>query len=445
MIFETVESKGLAHFSYLVGAEGEAFVIDPRRDVQIYLDLAMENGLNITHIFETHRNEDYVSGSMELQSLSGATVYLSAHEALGYVYGEKIDDGTTFSIGGMTLKSLHTPGHTLGHMSYVLYEADEKTPYLVFTGDCLFMGDLGRTDFYGEENVEKMTGLLYDSVFSRLLPLGDHVLMFPAHGAGSACGDQMDDRPFATLGYERLTNPHLQAKSKEAFIDSFASMRIKPRYFSLMEVLNVKGAPFVGDTASVPAIAPEDLKDDHVLLDVRSKEAFFGGHIEGSYFLSPANLSTFLGTLFEADTKIVLVSDEPDASFLEEIRNQMLRIGFDHLEGYLAGGVDSLLKEGESAKRLPTIPGETLHEKENDFLVLDIRDDEEVPAWLEDKTRRIPLQKLYKEFSSLDKKKPIYVLCASGNRSATAASFLQHEGYDAAVILGGIHTLEDDD
>ena len=358
--------------------------------------------MKITHIFETHRNEDYVVGSMELSALTGATIHISGHEDLGYVYGEKISDGDVFQIGELSLKALHTPGHTLGHLCYALYEKDQEAPYLVFTGDTLFMGDLGRTDFYGEENLDKMTGLLYDSVVNKLLPLGDHVLLFPAHGAGSACGESMDDRPFSTLGYERLTNEHLQAASKEAFIESFARMRIKPRYFERMEELNVKGAPFIGDTASVPAIKADDLKDDQVLLDVRSKEAFMGGHIEGSYFLSPANLSTFLGTLFDEKTRFVLVTDEPDPAFLLEIRSQMLRIGFDCLDGYLEGGVNSLLEAEKSPLSLPTIRGEALRELAGDFLVLDIRDNEPVPDWLEEKTVRIPLQMLYKRYAELD-------------------------------------------
>lgn len=442
MVFERIESKGLAHFSYLVGDEGIAAVIDPRRDVQVYLDLASEHGMEIKYIFETHRNEDYVIGSMELAELTGAEIKISGHEDLGYVYGDKIKDGDSFDLGGLTLKALHTPGHTLGHLCYVLYEEDEDTPYIVFTGDTLFTGDLGRTDFYGEENLEKMTGLLYESVVEKLMPLGDQVVMFPAHGAGSACGESMDDRPFSTLGYERLTNDYLQLDSKEEFIDTFARMRIKPRYFELMEKYNVKGAPFVGDTEIVPAVKAKDLRDDQVLLDVRSKEAYIGGHIEGSYYLAMSNLSTFLGTLFPADTHIVLVTeDEPDLDFLQEVRRRMLRIGFDNLDGYLEGGVNSLFDAGSSPVSVATIPGEDMRELDGDYVVLDIRDGEEVPDWIEDKTVVIPLQELYKRYEELDKDREIYILCASGNRSTTAASFLENHGYKSVVILGGIYTL----
>ncbi len=441
MILEKVISKGLAHFSYLVGNDGEAAVIDPRRDVQVYLDLATKHGLQIKYIFETHRNEDYVIGSMELSELTGAQILISGHEDLGYVYGDKIVDGDSFEVGGLKIEAIHTPGHTLGHLCYVLYEEDKDTPFIVFTGDTLFTGDLGRTDFYGEENLTKMTGLLYDSVVDKLMPLGDHVVILPAHGAGSACGEAMDDRPFSTLGYERLTNKNLLVDSREEFIDSFGRMRIKPRYFDQMETFNVKGAPFVGDMVNVPVIKFQDLKDDQVLLDVRSKEAYMGGHIEGSYFLAMSNFSTYLGTLFPADARIVLIVDDPDAELLQEIKRQMLRVGFDNLDGYLKSGVNSAINDGSSLESLPAIRGEDLRDLDEDYIVLDIRDGEEVPEWLKDKTIRIPLQELYKRYDELDTDRVIYTLCASGNRSTTASAFLVNHGYKSSVILGGVKTL----
>lgn len=218
-------------------------------------------------------------------------------------------------------------------------------------------------------------------------------------------------------------------------------MRIKPRYFSLMEKLNVKGAPFVGNVASIPAIKLEDLEEDQVLLDVRSKEAYMGGHLEGSYFMALSNLSNYLGTLFTSDTRLVLVTEEPREELIQEVRRQMIRIGFDRLDGYLERGINSLIKSGSSPVGMPSIPGETLQDYAGDFTVLDIRDGEDVPDWLEDKTVRIPLQELYKKYEELDKNRDIYVLCASGNRSTTAASFLVNHGYQAGVILGGIQTL----
>lgn len=206
MYFKKFETVGLAHYSYMIGEGDDIAVIDPMRDVEIYMHEARKAGMRIKYIFETHRNEDFVVGSMELAEKTGATIYISGHEELGHVYGEKIQDGFEVEIGKITLKAIHTPGHTLGHMSYAVFESGIEKSYMVFTGDCLFMGDLGRTDFYGEENLNKMTGLLYESVFEKLLPLGDHVLLCPAHGAGSSCGDSMAERAYSSFGYEKATN-----------------------------------------------------------------------------------------------------------------------------------------------------------------------------------------------------------------------------------------------
>ena len=200
MFFKKFETEGLAHYSYMIGDADDITVIDPMRDLHIYMHEARKAGLRIKYILETHRNEDFVVGSMELAEKTGATIYISDHEDLGHVYGEKIQDGFELEMGKIKIKAMHTPGHTLGHMSYAVYETGIEKAFMVFTGDCIFMGDLGRTDFYGEENLNKMTGLLYESVFHKLLPLGDHVIVCPAHGAGSACGDSMDKRPYSSLG-----------------------------------------------------------------------------------------------------------------------------------------------------------------------------------------------------------------------------------------------------
>lgn len=444
MYFKKIESKGLAHFSYIIGDENEAAVIDPRRDVEVYLDSARKEGLRIKYIFETHRNEDYIIGSIELSKKTGAQIYISGHEDLGYEYGQKIYDGDTFQIGGLKLKALHTPGHTLGHISYVLYEGDRDNPICVFTGDCLFMGDLGRTDFYGEENLDKMTGLLYDSVFEKLFPLGDGVLLFPAHGAGSACGDDMEDRPYSTLGYERKNNPVLQVSSKEEFIKEFGKMRIKPRYFDKMEVFNTKGAPSVGGEITLPALDLEEvIKSDYVLLDCRSKEAFWGGHIPDSYFLSTKNFTRNAGTLFELDTPLVFNLISSDECSLDELYWMARRIGFDNIKGYLDGGVDSLIESGEAPERFETIKPEDLLKLEDEFTILDVRGPEVVEEDALSKYRiNIPLQELYKDFHKLDKNKKIYVLCASGDRATAGAAFIKNEGYDSAVIAGGMMALE---
>lgn len=447
MFFKQIESKGIAHYSYMVGDEDYVAVIDPVRDVGVYMEEARKAGMRIKYIFETHRNEDYVSGSMELGEKTGAKIYISKYEDLGYVYGEKIEDGFEVEFGSLRLKALHTPGHTLGHLSYVLYEEDNTSPYMVFTGDCLFMGDVGRTDFYGEENLEKMTGLLYDSIFKKLLPLGDEVLMFPAHGAGSACGESMDERPFSTLGYERKYSQVLQVNSKDEFLEDFARMRIKPRYFNKMEVLNVEGAPFVGENIVLNSLSFEELKeikDDILLVDIRTKEAYIGGHIPGSIYMSKKSISTFLGAIFKTDEKIVFVFDD-NVNDLEEIYWHCKRIGFDNIIGFFPTAAKEWENNGEELEKVLTISAKK-YEKlslDGEFILLDIRKEYEIEDKDPSENRiNIPLQEMYKNLDVLTYDTPIYVLCNSGERATIGYSYLKLKGYNPIVIAGGVEMLE---
>ena len=442
MFFKKIETEGLAHYSYMIGDANDIAVIDPMRDVEVYMHEARKAGMRIKYIFETHRNEDFVIGSMELADKTGATIYISDHEDLGHVYGEKIQDGFSLDIGIITLKAIHTPGHTLGHLSYAVYEEGMEKAFMVFTGDCFFMGDLGRTDFYGEENLEKMTGLLYESVFEKLLPLGDHVLLCPAHGAGSACGDSMDERPYSSIGYEKASNELLQVASKEEFIESFARMRIKPRYFELMEVLNVKGADFVGNEVVLNVLTVEeiaDMKDNILLIDSRTKEGFIGGHIPGSIYLPKGNLNAFLGSIYYPDDKIAFVIDGKVGE-MEELYWYCRRIGFDNIIGYLPDGIEKWQKKGYEVDQLNTISAKEYKEmtKADDFILLDIRDYNEMESKDPDENKvSIPLKSLYENLEQLDPTKTIYVLCGSGNRATTAAAYLSVRGYEAVVITGG--------
>jgi len=442
MYFKKIETEGLSHFSYMIGDDHELAVIDPMRDVNGYMHEARTQGMSIKYILETHRNEDFLIGSIELAAKTGATVYISDYEDLGYVYGKRIQDGFQLDIGEISIKAIHTPGHTLGHMSYAVYEKGLKEPYLVFTGDSLFMGDLGRTDFYGEENLTKMTELQYESVFKKLLTLGDHVLVCPAHGSGSACGESMDERPYTSIGYEKLTNKLLQFSTKKAFIKSFGRMRIKPRYFERMEALNVTGGDFVGNevvlnTMSVNEVA--ERKDDILLIDARTKEGFIGGHIPGSVFLHKENLTAFLGSIYLPDEKIAFVIDGKLGE-MEEIYWYCRRIGFDNIVGYLPEGVEMWMKKGNEVDQLETISAKEYKDisSHDGLILLDIRDENEVETRDPDKNKvHIPLKVLYKSLDKLDKKKTIYVLCSSGNRATTASAYLKGKGYHAVVITGG--------
>lgn len=443
MFFKRIESKGLAHYSYMIGDKGKMLVIDPKRDIEVYLEVARKEGLSIDYILETHRNEDYIVGSIELRSMTGAKIYISDHEDLGHVYGEKIRDGFEIKLGDLVFKALHTPGHTLGHLSFALYEKERSTPYMVFTGDSLFMGDLARTDFYGEEKLEEMTGLLYDSIFEKLMPLGDDVLVMPAHGAGSACGQSMEDRPYSTLGYEKKYNEQLQDESKEAFISRFGTMRVRPKYFEKMKVLNVKGAEPLGLGMNLPPLSLEQIaKEDILILDCRPKEAYYGGHIPGSLHMGPDNLSAFLGTILELDTPFAFMVDESQMDVLEDLYFQSRRIGFENIRGFLTNGIDRWEISEKNLDTLSTITPEDFLSLETDYTLLDIRKETEKSEDDPKKNRiSIPLEYLVEKYKEIPMDKPVYVLCASGSRSATGASLLKNFGYDSYVVSGGILAL----
>lgn len=447
MYFKKIETKGIAHFSYMVGDGDYIAVIDPVRDIGIYMKEARRAGMRIKYIFETHRNEDYVSGSIELGEKTGASIYISGHEDLGQVYGQRIEDGFELEIGSLKLRAIHTPGHTLGHLSYALYEKDYKDPYMVFTGDCLFMGDVGRTDFYGEDKVQEVTELLYKSIFEKLLPLGDEVLMFPAHGAGSACGESMDKRQLSTLGYERKHSEVLQFQSKEDFVHYFARMRIKPRYFEKMEELNVKGAPFVGEDIVLNALSYEELKEikhQALLIDIRKKEAFIGGHIPGSIYMSKDSISAFLGAIFKTDEKIVFIMDD-NISELEEVYWYCKRTGFDNILGYFPNVSLDWEGNGEEFEKVATITAKKYVEasKEGEFILLDTRKKDEISEDDPDKNMiNIPLQSIYKSLDKLAYGIPIFVLCGSGERSTIGYSYIKAKGFDPIVIAGGTEMLE---
>lgn len=443
MFFKRIETPGLAHWSYMIGDGSEIVVIDPRRDVGIYLEEARKARMNITAILETHRNEDYIIGSRELAELTGAAVYISGYEDLGFNYGTFIQDYDTIRLGSLTIQALHTPGHTLGHMSYAVYIKDQ--PYMVFTGDCLFAGDVGRTDFYGKENLPKMTGLLYESIMEKIFPLGDHVLLCPAHGAGSACGTAIQDRPWTTVGYERHFNPRLQYATKEDFINNVGQVLPKPPYFEKMEVCNVKGAPFLGDIVKLPAIRvsslPKSLSEGQIV-DVRDEGAFCTSHIPNSLYIPKGSLASYLGWFVDVETPIYFLTNEFSEASLTFLYMTCRRTGFDNTAGFLGSGIIEWETRGGEINSIETVSPADLKQRlsaSRDIVILDVRKNEELArARSLDNSIHIPLHDLKVRAQELPDNRPIYILCASGVRSTIAASILKMAGKKPAVILGGL-------
>lgn len=446
MIFRRIKTPGIAHVAYLFGAKGEAAVVDPRRDVDEYLELARSQKLTIKFIFETHRQEDFVIGSSELAKLTGAKIVTLDHSLFGHS-DIRLKDGEELRFGGFKVVALHTPGHTPESTSYVLY-LDEVPgrAYGVFTGDTLFIGETGRTDLPDRKKTAENAGVLFDSIQQKLLPLGDQTLLWPAHGSGSVCGGNIADRDESCLGLERVSNPAFTL-SRDRFIEAKLHERIpRPPYFALMEKVNLKGGlPVARQAKAVPVMQPHEFASESkqgLVLDGRDPGAWAAGHIPGSLNLWLSGMAVFGGWVANATTRVYLVL--PDIGDLEDAVLALGRLGVDTIEGVLAGGFEAWRDAGLRIEQTGTIGASELARRLDEHVVLDVRDDTEfedeghVPdaahlyvGYVDDHIRRLKKE--------LERKKKVAVVCSVGHRAGLALSVLRRHGLDDVTnVLGGM-------
>lgn len=439
MFFKRIVTANLAQYSYIIGDGGEAVIIDPQADIDKYLDIIHREGLKLTYILETHRNEDFLVGSRALSELTSSKVFVAAEDNLDYEYGDRINDNQKINIGDIEIKAIHTPGHTLGHMSYLL--SLKGKPYMIFSGDALFFGGIGRTDFYGIDNLEKMTNLLYDSIFKRLLPLGDGIILSPAHGAGSACGASIEDRPFSTLGYEQKHNPYLQYKTKEDFVKNVAEVLPKPEYFTVMEQNNLKGHESIDCNPIIKVLNSKDIDiEKDTLIDLRNQRAFLAEHIENAIYIEREGLSSYLNWFVKTDKTITFITDNQESDYLNSLFLDMRRIGYKEELSFLANGMKEWNRNALDVVETKFILPNELRDKLNESVVLDIREPSEFSEIQPiEGSILIRLEEIADRFSELPKDKLIYVVCASGIRSTTVSSYLTQRGFDTSVLLGGIN------
>lgn len=444
MIFERIESAGIAHNSYFIGSGGSAVVIDPRRDCQVYVDYAQQKGLRIKHILETHRNEDYVVGSIELNSITGAEIYHGP--GLDWKYGNTLRDGQQFRIGNLRLMAMHTPGHTDESMSYAVADlATGQATVMVFTGDALFVGDVGRTDLYGPDEASRLASDLYDSIFNKLLPLGDGVVLCPAHGGGSVCGLHIASRAESTIGIERIQNPALQKKDKHEFVRyKLAEKPEKPPYFSQMETYNLQGPPLLGCLPLPAPLTPAEFRGERdrgaILVDTSEPAAFGGAHIKGAYSIWLEGLPIFAGWVLPYDKPILLVLE--DQSHLERAVRYLIRAGYDRIIGYLRDGIEGWYNAGFPTQSLPLLSVHQLknmldrHEK---LVVLDTRGQDEWESGHIAGSLHIYVGHLEQRLAEVPGDKPIAVICNVGHRAGLGASILLRAGYPEVYnVLGSV-------
>ena len=443
MYFQQFYLGCLSHASYLIGSGGVAAVIDPQRDVGIYIEDAVRHGLKIAHVIETHLHADFISGHAELAALTGASIYLGAQAGARFPH-VPVKDGDELRFGNCVLRFLETPGHTLESISILVTNLDQSPePTLVLTGDTLFIGDVGRPDLAPNLTPQQLAGMLYDSLQTKLLNLPDAVAVYPAHGAGSLCGRQMSSERSSTIGQQRTGNFALQAKSKEEFVRLLtAELPERPGYFAQDAELNRSGPTPLGDLPIPEGLTPAALLQlqsaGALVLDTRTALEFGGAHIPGAIHIPlSGQFASWAGRLIGLDQSLIFVAEDRDAML--EARTRLARVGMEKVAGYLEGGMSAWFREGMPVAQVAQLTVQDLHREMAHLQVIDVRQPGEHEQLRIEGVMSKPLSKLTTMLDGLDRAQPVAVHCKSGYRSTIASSLLQREGFTSVMnVIGGI-------
>jgi len=438
--------KGLAHSSYLLGGTNTCAIVDPRRDIGIYLQAAKEMGMKITHILETHLHADFVSGHMDLAEQTGASICAPTSAKCRFKH-KAVKEGDTVQIEDMRIKVLETPGHTPEHVSYVVTDRTRANdPVAVFCGDTLFVGDVGRPDLF-PGRARDLANKLYDSLRSKLLKLPDFCEVYPAHGAGSLCGRAMGAKRTSTIGYERRYNSALQIDDREEFVASLTThMPAAPDHFGRCSAINGKGPVLVRELPPLLPMGPARFKKaaekaNTIVVDIRSYEAFGGQHVPGSYHIDfGGNFATFAGWILPPNQNMLIVGESQAQA--EEAGIWLKRVGLDKAVGYLDGGMFAWAKSGLPTNHVRQLSTEEIHEmmtRGGKLTLLDVRAVGEFQARHIEGARNIPAPELRDRHRELDASKPVVLLCSTGHRSSLGAALLKQRSFeDVANVAGGM-------
>src|SRR5712692_7619314 len=436
----------LAHASYMVGSEGVAAVIDPQRDVDIYLEAAARNGLKIEYIIETHVHADFVSGHRELAERTGAHIYLGVGSGAEFLH-VAVTDGDKIEFAQCCLRFLQTPGHTLESICILMDDRSQPgRPASLFTGDTLFVGDVGRPDLSPTHTPQQLAAIMFQSIREKLLTLPDDTEIFPAHGAGSLCGRQMSSESSSTIGKQRQSNYALLARTSEEFVHLLTdNLPARPEYFAQEVDLNRRGA---GPLSELPPLAPltspEVLrlqKEGAVVVDTRPAMQFAVAHVPGSVHIAlTGQYASWAARILGLDTRLIIAGE--DAEHVRESQIRLARVGIENVAGYLADGVSGWIKNGFELEYIPQLAVQDFVELRNQepdrIAVLDVRELGEVANGVIENSLCIPLAKLRSRFAELDREKLLVVHCKGGYRSSIATSILRRAGFrDIANLTGG--------
>jgi len=428
----------------MLASEGEAVVVDPQRDVEMYLNAAGKQGVAVRHIFETHLHADFVSGHRELAARTGAKIYMGAQAGATFPH-VPVREGFELNFGKAMLRVLETPGHTPESICLVVTDREKSSsPWAVLTGDTLFIGDVGRPDLSPRHTPVQLAGMLYDSLHGKLLTLADSVLVYPAHGAGSLCGKNMRAEKSSIIGTERLTNYALQIKNREDFVAQLTSnLPARPEYFFRDAEINRAGAPALSELPPLRSISPRELKsmleDGEIALDVRPGEEFAASHVPGSVNIAlSGQFASWAGTVLGLASHPVLIAASDEQ--LEEARLRLARVGIEALDGYLQGGVSAWRQAGLPVATLPQLTASELKAQlqSGNMQVLDVRREAEWDAGHIENAIWWPLDNFKVSPPEIDREARIAMHCKGGYRSMIAASLLQRAGFKNVInVIGG--------
>lgn len=443
----------LAQASYLLGSDGDAVIVDPRRDVDIYIEEAKSLGLVIRYVVETHLHADFVSGHVELAERTGAAILISHRSGAAYPH-RGVKEGDVVEVGSLSLKFLETPGHTPESISILVTDTKASDqPQMVLTGDTLFIGDVGRPDLLGSKGItaEHMAGLMYDSLHTKLMPLADDVLVYPGHGAGSLCGKNLSRDTFSTMGHQRQTNVALQPMSRDAFIQFLtADAPETPRYFPMDVEINRQGAPSLASATALPVLSAAEVKSRRdqgaLVLDVRPSHEYAKASIPQSMNIGlGGQFASWAGTLLDPSRDVVIVAT--DEAGAREGQMRLARVGLENVTGWLSGGLAEWQEKGFAVDTLAQVTVGELHQRlvqsppdpAPSYQVVDVRRDGEWAAGRIAGAIHAPLHVLESRVAALKPDLKTYVICGGGYRSVMAAEILRELGIrDVVDVKGGM-------
>lgn len=455
MFIKQLYTNCLSEAAYYIESNGEAAIIDPLRDIEEYILIAKERKATIKYIFETHFHADFVSGHIDLSNATGAPIIYGPGAKTNFKI-ENAADGQTYSLGSLTVKAIHTPGHTLESTCYLLIDRKSK-PHAIFTGDTLFVGDVGRPDLSsGDMSSEELAGIMYDTLTKKILPLPDDVIVYPAHGPGSSCGKNLGPNTFSTIAEERKNNHALQPQSKEDFITSVTTgLSTAPVYFAVNASINQKGYEAI-DIVKTRGLQPLSIeqfkqlaKEDAVILDTRPATEFTENFIPGSLFIGlEGRFAEWAGSLLPFDKKIILITPTGKE---EETVIRLARVGFDKMNGILSGGFEAWRNAGEKTDMIIDVePDELMMDIPHDpnLVIVDVRRAVEHADGHLKGSVNLPLSDMTDValLAQFEEDENLYVHCGGGYRSVIALSILKREGINnVRNILGGWAKIKEEE